>query len=226
MQPLNAARLFSAALAHQGRAARRGPRPGAAPRLVAAFRRGPDHRPAGHLRLESGRVSAERNPFPLNNLYDALGVEFKTLAQEQGLHFPPARRSQLRVDSDIKLLRRILQNFLTNAFRYAKGPRAARRPPRDGYLRLEVWDQAGHPTGQTKVIFEEFKRLDSHQTRAEKRPRSRPGDRRPALQGPRPSAGSTFLAGQGQRLQRPRTAGAGRRRRPWPTATRPNRRRR
>ncbi|MGA4817335.1 hypothetical protein ACPA9J_32055 [Pseudomonas aeruginosa] len=43
-------------------------------------------------RLESGRVSAERNPFPLNNLYDALGVEFKALAQEQGLHFPPARQ--------------------------------------------------------------------------------------------------------------------------------------
>ncbi|WP_448672108.1 hypothetical protein, partial [Escherichia coli] len=71
-------------------------------------------------RLESGRVSAERNPFPLNNLYDALGVEFKALAQEQGLHFR-LRGSQLRVDSDIKLLRRILQNFLTNAFRYAKG---------------------------------------------------------------------------------------------------------
>ncbi len=31
------------------------------------------------------------------------------------------RSSRLRIDSDPKLLRRVLQNFLTNAFRYAKG---------------------------------------------------------------------------------------------------------
>ena len=42
-------------------------------------------------------------------------------AQEQGLNFR-VRGSRVRVNSDIKLLRRILQNFLTNAFRYAKGP--------------------------------------------------------------------------------------------------------
>ncbi|HBO5659362.1 TPA: response regulator [Pseudomonas aeruginosa] len=116
----------------------------------------------------NGRVSAERNPFPLNNLYDALGVEFKALAQEQGLHFR-LRGSQLRVDSDIKLLRRILQNFLTNAFRYAKGHVLLGVRREDGYLRLEVWDQGpGIPPDKQKVIFEEFKRLDSHQTRAEK----------------------------------------------------------
>ncbi|MGR6765622.1 ATP-binding protein, partial [Aeromonas veronii] len=73
-------------------------------------------------------------------LYDALGVEFKALAQEQGLHFR-LRGSQLRVDSDIKLLRRILQNFLTNAFRYAKGHVLLGVRREDGYLRLEVWDQ-------------------------------------------------------------------------------------
>lgn len=168
MQPLNAARLFSAALAHQDAL------PGEVRDLVQHL--DSSLRSAEDLitdlldisRLESGRVSAERNPFPLNNLYDALGVELKALAQEQGLHFR-LRGSQLRVDSDIKLLRRILQNFLTNAFRYAKGHVLLGVRREDGYLRLEVWDQGpGIPPDKQKVIFEEFKRLDSHQTRAEK----------------------------------------------------------
>ncbi len=168
MQPLNAARLFSAALAHQDAL------PGEVRDLVQHL--DSSLRSAEDLitdlldisRLESGRVSAERNPFPLNNLYDALGVEFKALAQEQGLHFR-LRGSQLRVDSDIKLLRRILQNFLTNAFRYAKGHVLLGVRREDGCLRLEVWDQGpGIPPDKQKVIFEEFKRLDSHQTRAEK----------------------------------------------------------
>src|SRR3989338_3093203 len=79
------------------------------------------------------------------------------------------RGSRLRVDSDIKFLRRILQNFLTNAFRYAKG-RVLLGVRRQGQqLRLEVWDRGpGIPEDKRKVIFEEFKRLDSHQTRAEK----------------------------------------------------------
>jgi CheY-like chemotaxis protein len=75
----------------------------------------------------------------------------------------------LRVDSDSKLLRRILQNFLTNAFRYGKGPVLLGVRRRKGELCLEVWDRGpGIPEDKQRVIFEEFKRLDSHQTRAEK----------------------------------------------------------
>jgi CheY-like chemotaxis protein len=75
----------------------------------------------------------------------------------------------LRIDSDIKLLRRILQNFLTNAFRYAKGPVLLGVRRRQGEVCLEVWDRGpGIPEDKQQVIFEEFKRLDSHQTRAEK----------------------------------------------------------
>ena len=89
-------------------------------------------------------------------------------AQEQGLKFR-VRGSRVRVNSDIKLLRRILQNFLTNAFRYAKGPVLLGVRRRGGELCLEVWDRGpGIPEDKLKVIFEEFKRLDSHQTRAEK----------------------------------------------------------
>lgn len=67
------------------------------------------------------------------------------------------RGSRLRVDSDIKLLRRILQNFLTNAFRYADYPVLLGVRRRKGELCLEVWDRGpGIPEDKQLVIFEEF----------------------------------------------------------------------
>jgi len=168
MQPLNAARLFSAALAHQEAL------PGEVQDLVRhldSSLRSAEDLIADLLdisRLESGRVTPERSAFALSSLYDALGVEFRALAQEQGIDLR-IRASALSIDSDPKMLRRVLQNFLTNAFRYAKG-KVLLGVRRDGrQLRLEVWDRGpGIPEDKLKVIFEEFKRLDSHQTRAEK----------------------------------------------------------
>ena len=169
MQPLNAARLFSAALSHQDDGLS-----GEAQKLVHHL--DSSLRSAEDLisdlldisRLENGKINPDTKPFALNELFDTLGAEFKALAQEQGLTFR-VRGSTLRVDSDIKLLRRILQNFLTNAFRYAKGPVLLGVRRRKGELCLEVWDRGpGIAQDKLQVIFEEFKRLDSHQTRAEK----------------------------------------------------------
>ncbi|WP_248914750.1 hybrid sensor histidine kinase/response regulator [Pseudomonas moorei] len=169
MQPLNAARLFSAALSHQDEGLS-----GEAQKLVQHL--DSSLRSAEDLisdlldisRLENGKINPHPKPFALNELFDTLGAEFKALAREQGLEFR-VRSSTLRIDSDIKLLRRILQNFLTNAFRYAKGPVLLGVRRQKGELCLEVWDRGpGIPEDKQQVIFEEFKRLDSHQTRAEK----------------------------------------------------------
>jgi Na+/proline symporter/signal transduction histidine kinase len=169
MQPLNAARLFSAALAHQEDGISSD-----AQQLVQHL--DSSLRSAEDLisdlldisRLENGKITPVRQPFPLNALFDTLGAEFKALAQEQGVKFR-VRGSQVRVDSDMKLLRRILQNFLTNAFRYAQGPIVLGVRRKGTHLSLEVWDRGpGIPEDKRQVIFEEFKRLDSHQTRAEK----------------------------------------------------------
>lgn len=169
MQPLNAARLFSASLAHQQDALPKEARD-LVHHLDSSLRSAEDLI-ADLLdisRLESGRVTPDRNPFTLNTLFDTLKVEFTALAQEQGMHFR-VHSSQLRVDSDIKLLRRILQNFLTNAFRYADGQVVLGVRRQRKSLRLEVWDRGpGIPKDKLGVIFQEFKRLDSHQTRAEK----------------------------------------------------------
>ncbi|WP_419709132.1 NahK/ErcS family hybrid sensor histidine kinase/response regulator [Pseudomonas sp. NFX224] len=169
MQPLNAARLFSAALTHQDDGLS-----GEAQKLIHHL--DSSLRSAEDLisdlldisRLENGKINPDPKPFALNELFAPLGAEFKALARDQGLEFR-VRSSTLRIDSDIKLLRRILQNFLTNAFRYAKGPVLLGVRRRKGELCLEVWDRGpGIPEDKQQVIFEEFKRLDSHQTRAEK----------------------------------------------------------
>ena len=90
------------------------------------------------------------------------------LAAEKGLEFR-LRGSRLRVDSDMKLLRRVLQNFLTNALRYGKSPILLGARRQGEQLWLEVWDRGpGIADDKLQVIFQEFKRLDSHQTRAEK----------------------------------------------------------
>ncbi len=169
MQPLNAARLFSAALSHQEEALPREARE-LVRHLDSSLRSAEDliSDLLDISRLENGRITPDRNAFVLNNLFDILGAEFKALAVEQGVDFR-LRGSRLRVDSDIKLLRRVLQNFLTNAFRYAKGHVLLGVRRQGQHLRLEAWDRGpGIPEDKRKVIFEEFKRLDSHQTRAEK----------------------------------------------------------
>ena len=169
MQPMNAARLFSAALLHNDDNV-----PAEAKQLIHHL--DSSLRSAEDLisdlldisRLENGKFTPTITPFALNTVFETLGAEFTALAQEQGLDFR-VRSSALRVTSDAKLLRRVLQNFLTNAFRYAKGPILLGVRRRHGQLSLEVWDRGpGIPEDKRQVIFEEFKRLDSHQTRAEK----------------------------------------------------------
>jgi len=119
-------------------------------------------------RLENGKITPDAKPFALNELFDTLGAEFKVLAAEKGLAFR-LRGSRLRVNSDMKLLRRVLQNFLTNALRYGKSPILLGARRQGERLWLEVWDRGpGIADDKLHVIFQEFKRLDSHQTRAEK----------------------------------------------------------
>jgi signal transduction histidine kinase len=168
MQPLNAARLFSAALAHQDGLASEAT--SLVNQLDSALRSSEDLITdlLDISRLESGRINPDKSVFPIATLLETLGSEFTALAHEQGVDFR-VRTSGLHVHSDIRMLRRVLQNFLTNAFRYAKGKVLLGIRREGTLLRLEVWDRGpGIPENKRQEIFEEFKRLDSHQTRAEK----------------------------------------------------------
>lgn len=208
MQPLNAARLFSAAARPPGCAARRGPRPGAASRLLAAFRRGPDHRPAGHLAPGKRPGQRRTQSVPAEQPLRCPRRRIQGAGPGTGPAFPPARqpaaggqRHQAAATHPAELPDQRLP--------LRQGPRAARRAsrrwlPAPGGL----GPGPGHPAGQAEGHLRGVQAPGQPPDPRREGPGPRPGDRRPTLQGPRPSAGSALLAGQGQRLQRPRTAGA------------------
>ncbi|HAI29580.1 MAG TPA: hybrid sensor histidine kinase/response regulator, partial [Thalassospira sp.] len=72
----------------------------------------------------------------------------------------------LWVRSDSRLLRRILQNFISNAMRYTRtGGAVVGCRVRGDTLKLEVWDSGpGIPEDKLKIIFREFHRLEGPET--------------------------------------------------------------
>ncbi len=112
-------------------------------------------------RLESGAIRTEVRDLPLRPLFEALAREFGILAQAKGLELRCVHTAAV-VRSDEALLRRILQNFLSNAVRYTRSGRVLLGCRRAGTaLRIEVWDSGpGIPEHQRLEIFEEFRRLD------------------------------------------------------------------
>ncbi|MDO6686761.1 MULTISPECIES: hybrid sensor histidine kinase/response regulator [unclassified Agarivorans] len=111
-------------------------------------------------RLESGRVVVSTEQFEIGHLLDHIHAEFIPLAQQQGVALK-LQASKLTVRSDSKLLRRILQNFLTNALRYNPNGKVLLGGRRKGNnLRLEVWDNGpGIEESKQQQIFEEFQQL-------------------------------------------------------------------
>ncbi|MCW5580645.1 MAG: PAS-domain containing protein, partial [Luteimonas sp.] len=160
LQPLNAARMFLSAL----RARLHGAELRQISDHVEAALAAQDAVLTGLLdiaRLEAGTLQVSIRAFALGPLLDTLAREFGILAHARGLtlrHVP----THLVVRSDEALLRRILQNFLSNALRYTRRGRIVLGCRRDGdRVRIEVHDQGpGIPKPLQREIFEEFRRLD------------------------------------------------------------------
>lgn len=114
-------------------------------------------------RLESGALEVRRGALPLARVFAGIDSQFRILAESRGLRLHCIASTAL-VDSDEVLLRRIVQNFLSNAMQFT--PRAGRivlgaRRLRDR-VRIEVWDTgAGIAANKRELIFEEFQRLDT-----------------------------------------------------------------
>ncbi len=112
-------------------------------------------------RLDAGAQEAHLEHFPLAQVIEPLAAEFTVLARDRGLRLHTANCNHI-VHSDPQLLRRVLQNFLSNAIRYTRRGRVllgCRRRGED--LCIEVWDSGrGIPESKRKEIFEEFRRLD------------------------------------------------------------------
>lgn len=115
-------------------------------------------------RLDAGLVPVNRRPVHLRQVLADLGEQFAAQASQRGidLRVVPGRAW---VDTDPVLLRRILDNLLSNALRYAPGRRVLVGSRRRGKaVEILVIDTGpGIPAGQQQAVFEEFTQLANPQ---------------------------------------------------------------
>jgi signal transduction histidine kinase len=113
-------------------------------------------------RLEAGGLRPDPHDFRIGPLLEKLASEFGVLAAERGLRLV-AIPSRAWVRSDPNLLRRVLQNFLSNAIGHTSSGRVifGCRRRSDG-LSIEVWDSGpGIAESEQSAIFDEFRRGQS-----------------------------------------------------------------
>jgi Na+/proline symporter/signal transduction histidine kinase/CheY-like chemotaxis protein len=164
LQPLNAARLYATSLVE--RSARENEAVGPYGEIVRNL--------DGSLesveeiltalldisRLDAGAMKAEFTVFRIQEVFDQLRIEFEPLARENGLKltFVPC---SLSIRSDRRLLRRLLQNLVSNAIKYTPQGRVlvgCRR--RGSSISLAVYDTGlGIPESKQQEVFREFERL-------------------------------------------------------------------
>jgi Na+/proline symporter/signal transduction histidine kinase/ActR/RegA family two-component response regulator len=113
-------------------------------------------------RLDTGAMKPEIATFAIDELLRQLKLEFVPLARAKNLDlvFVPC---SLSVTSDRRLLRRLLQNLVSNAVKYTPAGRVLVGCRRHrGKLRIEVYDTGlGIPKAKQRIIFHEFHRLDN-----------------------------------------------------------------
>ncbi|SEV88523.1 PAS domain S-box-containing protein [Luteibacter sp. 329MFSha] len=155
LQPLHAAQLFAHAL-------RTGHGDAETARHLDGALAATEDLLAGLLdiaRLEGGRLTPRIVDVALADIVGPLAAESRALAAERGIRFDcvPTRAW---VRTDPQLLRRIVQNFLANALRYAGGGRVVLGCRRvGGAVRIEVWDTGpGIAENDRASIFEAFRR--------------------------------------------------------------------
>jgi len=167
MQPLEAARLFTSALSSQGNLSE------------SQFRqvKNIDHslKVANDLladlgeiaRIESGNITAHYTTFSISDLFTDLAQEFSASAEEYDVEFRVVY-CKAWITSDRNLLRRILQNLIGNAFRYASsgkvllGARIVNKQ-----VSIQVLDNGpGIPLEKQEIVFEQFTQLENNPNHA------------------------------------------------------------
>jgi Na+/proline symporter/signal transduction histidine kinase len=162
LQPLHAARLFTAAMIDRDPGNDLGGKIdaslGAVESLLDAL--------LDISKLDAGAFKPEKRPFALQPLFDSLATAFAPVAARRGVELVVAP-TRAFVSTDPAFLRRVLQNLLSNALRYGK---AEGRPARvllgcrrvGEALRIEVKDNGpGIAVDKQAVIFDEFVRLQA-----------------------------------------------------------------
>jgi Na+/proline symporter/signal transduction histidine kinase/ActR/RegA family two-component response regulator len=161
LQPLNAAKLF-AALLNEHRDEMTAEQSTLVARVESGLLGVEDLLSAllDISRLDTAAPEPKPQGIRVNDLYKALEAQFAQTFEEQGLELRFATTS-LIVHSDPALLRRILQNFISNARRYTRAGGVlvgCRR--RNGEIAIQVIDTGvGIAESDQKAVFEEFHRL-------------------------------------------------------------------
>jgi PAS domain S-box-containing protein len=160
LQPLNAARLFASTLEERS----------SDPEVLElAGRIDSSMRAAEEVlddmldiaRLESGTMRADVTDFAVAEAFEHLERQFAALAARRGLRLR-FTKPRYRVRSDRVLLRRVLQNLVSNALRYTqRGGALVACRRRGSHVELQVWDTGpGIAEQHQRAIFDEFRRLD------------------------------------------------------------------
>ncbi len=112
-------------------------------------------------RLDAGATRPEISDVAVADLMGMLEIEFAALARAKGLDLVFVSTT-LAVRTDRRLMRRLLQNLISNALKYTLSGRVlvgCRRVP--GAARIEVWDTGlGIAPENQRAVFAEFRRLD------------------------------------------------------------------
>jgi len=112
-------------------------------------------------RLDAGAMTTAITSFKMSDLMRSLEIEFAPIARAKGLEltFVPC---SLPVESDRLLLRRLLQNLISNAIKYTPHGRVLVGCRRRGQsLQIGVYDTGvGIPVLKRREIFKEFHRLE------------------------------------------------------------------
>ncbi|HTR14798.1 MAG TPA: hybrid sensor histidine kinase/response regulator [Roseiarcus sp.] len=163
LQPLNAARLYASSLSEDGAHLDRDERSDLARNVDLSLEAVEEI--LGALldisRLDAGATKPEVAEVPVAELMRLLEVEFAPIARAKGLDLRFVG-TKLAIRTDKRLMRRLLQNLVSNAVKYTPKGRVligCRRIP--GASRVEVWDTGlGIAAEHQRAVFGEFQRLD------------------------------------------------------------------
>jgi signal transduction histidine kinase len=154
-QPLSAARLFNATLQSRTTQDLRALTDGVENSLVAA-----EELLDGLLdiaRLEAGAYLARPVRFPVGPMLESLQQQFAPLARQRSIAFN-VRQTSVIAYSDPRLLRRVLQNLISNALRYTQAGQVivGVRRRKSSTLELQVCDTGpGIDYANRESIFEQ-----------------------------------------------------------------------
>ena len=112
-------------------------------------------------RLDSGALVPNVTSFPVARMFNKLELEFLPIAEAKGLTLNVIS-NEFNVESDYSLLRRLLQNLVSNAIKYTKtGTITVDAKIKRNKIVFTVKDTGvGIKKADQKIVFEEFRRLE------------------------------------------------------------------